>query len=186
MRVLYLIIGLLWWLPTLVMAQQQELFHTSRGNIAFFSKAPLEDIAAENEATVSLINTQTNEIVVRINISQFSFPNKLMQEHFNENFMESDKYPIATFKGNIEDAIPWEKPGSYPATATGVLHIHGKDVQRKIKGTITVGNPGIGLDARFQVPLKDHDIKIPTIVFNKVAEVIDVRCQFQYSPYKKK
>ncbi|MHC2990175.1 hypothetical protein OB13_00710 [Pontibacter sp. HJ8] len=172
-------------LPVLCLAQQ-GLFQTSRSNVVFFSKAPLEDIAAENDAAVSLINTGTNEIVVRLAISQFSFPNKLMQEHFNERFMESDKYPNATFKGKINEAIPWDQPGTYPASATGVLSIHGKEANRTIKGTITVAEQQLGLDSKFKVALVDHDIQIPTIVFNKIAEVIDVTCQFRYRPYQKK
>ena len=176
---------LLYCLPALCLAQQ-GLYQTSRSQISLFSKAPVEDISAENEGAVSLINTGTNEIVVRVAISQFSFPNKLMQEHFNERFMESDKYPNATFKGKINEAIPWDKPGTYPASATGVLNIHGKDVNRTIQGIITVGEQQLGLDSKFKVALADHDIHIPTIVFNKIAEVIDVTCQFQYRPYQKK
>ncbi|WP_018478154.1 YceI family protein [Pontibacter roseus] len=181
-----LLFGIVIWLLPVCCLAQQGIYQTAKGTVVFFSKAPLEDITAENKAAISLINTVNNEIVVRVTISRFDFPNKLMQEHFNENYLESDKHPTATFKGKINEAIPWDTPGSYPASASGVLHIHGKSVNRTIKGTITVGNQEIGLDSKFQVPLADHDIQIPTIVFNKIAEVLDVRCQFQYRPYKKK
>ncbi len=165
---------------------QQKLWSASAGNVVFFSEAPLEDISAENKKAVSLINTATNEIVVRVPIDKFEFPNKLMQSHFNENFLESDKYPDATFKGKINESINWAQPGNYPASATGVLTIHGRSMNRTIKGSIAIAGNTIQLDSKFAVLLVDHNIEIPTLVFNKIAEEIAVTCQFIYTPYQKK
>jgi hypothetical protein len=164
---------------------QSNLYAISNGNITFFSKAPLEDISAVNPNVMSLINPQSNEIVVRVPISKFEFPNKLMQEHFNENYLESAKYPVATFKGKINENLNWDKPGIYTVSATGILNIHGKDTQRTLKGIINIGEKNFKLDTQFKVRLEDHLIEIPKLVFNKIAEEIEVSCQFTYKPYKR-
>jgi hypothetical protein len=174
----------LWLHPYLGLAQQ-GIYQTSRGEVVFFSKAPLENITAKNQAVSSLINTEKNELAFVVRISRFDFPNKLMQQHFNESYLESDKYPTASFKGKINEAIPWEKPGTYPATASGLLSIHGVEVQKTFQGNIVVRANGIQLNSTFKVPLAEHNIKIPTLVFNKIAEEIEVTCQFQYQPYQK-
>src|SRR6476661_6163219 len=91
---------------TLATAQAQSpIFVSSSSTVSFFSKAPLEDIEAINSKSISLINLQTLDIVVRVPIAKFEFPNKLMQSHFNENYMESDKYPAAIFQGKLNDKI---------------------------------------------------------------------------------
>lgn len=165
---------------------QNFVYSTSNGKVRFFSKAPLEDISAQNHAAVSFINTNTRQIVVRININKFDFPNKLMQEHFNENYLESDKFPTATFQGKINEEIPWDKEGTYDVSASGNMNIHGKTIPRTIKGKLNVRQQGLRLDSRFNVPLADHNIKIPKLLFSNIAENIDVTCQFDYQPYKKK
>jgi polyisoprenoid-binding protein YceI len=109
-----------------------------------------------------------------------------MQEHFNENYLESDKYPTATFQGKVNEDITWNKPGSYDVSATGILNIHGKAVPKTIKGKLQIGENTLRLDSRFEVPLVDHNIKIPKLLFSNIAEKIDVTCQFSYTPYKKK
>jgi hypothetical protein len=178
----------IWLLVLLQIAtvSAQQTFATYNGKIRFFSKAPLEDISAENNTAVSLLNTQTKVVVVKITIDKFSFPNKLMQEHFNENYLESDKYPTATFQGKINEDITWNKPGIYDVSATGILNIHGKAVPKIIKGKLQIGEKTLKLDSRFDVPLVDHNIKIPKLLFSNIAEKIDVTCQFNYNPYKKK
>jgi len=160
---------------------QSEIFSTNSGAITFFSSAPLEDIEAKNDKAISLINTRNNEIAVRVPIKQFQFRNRLMQEHFNENYMESEKYPHATFKGKINEVIDFEKPGTYDVSATGTLSIHGVSQKRTLKGKIQVSESGLTLSTNFDVLLKDHKIKIPSIVFNKIAEKIAVSTTFSYS-----
>lgn len=165
---------------------QNVIYSTSVGKVRFFSKAPLEDISAINNAAVSLINTSTRQIVVRITINKFDFANKLMQEHFNENYLESDKFPTATFQGKVNEDIAWDKARTYDVSATGTLNIHGKTVPKIIKGKLQVEENNLTIDARFDVPLADHKIKIPKLLFSNIAETIDVTCQFNYLPYKKK
>jgi hypothetical protein len=165
---------------------QSNIFSTSNGKVRFFSKAPLEDISAQNNSAVSFINILTRQVVVKITIDKFDFPNKLMQEHFNENYLESDKYPTATFQGKINEEVSWDKFGTYEVSATGVLNIHGKSVPKTIKGKLQVGENNLRLDSRFLVPLAEHNIKIPKLLFSNISEKIEVTCQFNYVPHKKK
>lgn len=109
-----------------------------------------------------------------------------MQQHFNDNYLESEKYPYATFKGKIAEDIDFSKPGNYEANATGVLNIHGVDQKRTLNGKITISQDGsTQLSTKFTVMLVDHKIDIPKIVFNKIAEKIAVSANFNYQPFKK-
>ena len=164
---------------------QNTVFSTKRGEVSFYSKAPLEDIEAENNMVISLINTGNNEIVVRVPIRQFQFSNKLMQGHYNENYMESERYPHATFKGRINESIDFSKPGTYDVSATGILNVHGTNQKRVLNGKLQVANTGIKLDSKFDILLEDHKIEIPRLVFNKIAEKIAVTASFSYQPYQK-
>lgn len=164
---------------------QNTLFSVKNSEFSFFSKAPLEDIEAKNTRASSIINTANREVVVRIPVSQFQFRNKLMQQHFNENYMESEKYPYATFRGKINEPIDFSKPGVYTVSTNGILNIHGINQERKLTGKLTVGNNMLSLDTQFDVLLIDHKIDIPKLVFNKIAEKIAVSARINYSPYLK-
>ena len=94
-----------------------QLYSTTTGEVSFFSKTPMEDIDAINKSVSSIINTATNEVAVQMRITNFVFPNKLMQEHFNENYLESEKFPSATFKGKIKESVNLTVPGTYPISA---------------------------------------------------------------------
>ncbi|MEY3678265.1 MAG: hypothetical protein RI924_406 [Bacteroidota bacterium] len=163
-----------------------QTLSTTKGEIVFFSNAPLEDISAKNSRVISMLNTQNKELVVRVPINQFEFPNKLMQRHFNENYMESEKYPYGTFKGKLLEDIDFTKPGSYVANATGMLTIHGVDQKRTLSGKVMVAEDGsIQVLTKFNIMLADHKIEIPKLVFNKIAEKIAVSTAFSYQPFKK-
>ena len=164
---------------------QSSIYSTKKGEFSIYSKAPLEDIEAKNTHAISVINTGNNELVVRIPVAQFQFRNKLMQQHFNENYMESEKYPHAIFKGKINEAIDFNKSGVYDVSATGTLNIHGITNMRTLKGQMTVSDKGLLLVTEFDVMLKDHKIDIPRLVFNKIAEKIAVSARINYSPYIK-
>jgi polyisoprenoid-binding protein YceI len=157
-----------------------QYFSTSTGVVSFFSKTPIEDISATHKTASSIINTANNQIAVQIAIKQFTFPNALMQEHFNENYMESEKYPQATFAGKINEKIDFTVLGVYPVTATGKLKMHGVEQDKTLKGTLEVTATGIILKADFEVALADYKIDIPKIVFAKIAEKIQVKIDFLY------
>ncbi|MFM6976931.1 MAG: YceI family protein [Sphingobacteriaceae bacterium] len=182
-------ISLLFSLAALLVLQlptQAQVLSTTRGEISFFSNAPLEDISAKNNRVISMLNTETKELVVRVPVNQFEFPNKLMQQHFNDNYLESEKYPYATFKGKLSEDIDFSKPGTYDGSANGLLNIHGVDQKRTLNGKITISPDGsVQLNTKFTVALVDHKIDIPKIVFNKIAEKIAVSANFAYQPFKK-
>lgn len=164
---------------------QNTLYSIKNSEFSLYSKAPLEDIEAVNTQARSIINIASKEMVVRIPITQFQFRNRLMQQHFNENYMESEKYPFAEFKGKINEALDFSKAGVYTVSASGILNIHGIPQERTITGKLIIGNNALSLDTRFDVMLKDHKIDIPKLVFNKIAEKIAVSASINYIPYKK-
>lgn len=163
-----------------------QLYSTQTGETSFFSETPIENINALNKTVGAIINTATNEIAVSMKMSAFEFPNKLMQEHFNENYMESEKFPTGTFKGKIVEPIDYTKNGIYDVTAKGQLNIHGVTLPRDLKGKLIVENQKISLISNFDVKLSDHKIDIPKIVFDKIAEVISVKTKYNFIPYVKK
>lgn len=164
---------------------QTKLYSSKKTEFNIFSKAPLENIEAINTKAVSMINVSSREIVIRIPISEFQFSNKLMQQHFNENYMESEKYPYATFKGKINEAVDFDKIGVYNLSGKGELNIHGISQDRELTGKLTVGKNSFLLESKFEVMIEDHNIKIPKLVFKKIAEKIEVNALLTYEPYKK-
>lgn len=162
----------------------QTLYKAVSSEISFFSEAPLEDISAINKEGQSLLNTSNNEIAVIVGIRGFDFENSLMEEHFNENYLESDKYKLAVFKGKINEKIDFKKDGTYDISATGTFDLHGVTQERTISGTVTIKGNQIVLNSKFKVALKDHEIKIPKAVLQNIAEVVDVSATITYEPKK--
>lgn len=151
--------------------------------IRFFSDAPMEDIEAINEDASSIIDLENNAIVMVVPIKSFDFKKKLMQEHFNENYLESDKYPKATFKGKIQD---WNgEKGTNSATAVGTLEMHGVTNEVSISGEITYDGQSLEISTVFPIRLEDYKIKIPKAVFYNIAEEVEVTAKFEYKPYEK-
>ena len=157
-----------------------QLYVAQNGEVSFFSKTPLEDIDALNKQVGSIINTDNNEVAVQMRVSSFVFPNKLMQEHFNENYLESDKFPSATFKGKIREVVDLRVPGTYVVTAVGTATIHGITNPIEIKGNIVSKGDQVSLTCQFDIKLVDYKIAIPRIVFAKIAEVIWVSSKINY------
>lgn len=164
---------------------QNTLYSTSAGNTRFSSETPLENINAENKKTQAILNTSTGELAIRMNTTDFVFPNKLMQEHFNENYIESAKYPTATFSGKLDKAIDYTKDGEYDASATGKFTVHGVTKTKTINGKMKIDGGKISIISDFQVPLTDHKIDVPEIVFVKIAQNIQVKTQYVLAPLKK-
>lgn len=161
---------------------QNKIYKTSTGKISFYSEAPLENIDAHSSVMSSAINPINRNAAALVMVNSFKFKNGLMQEHFNEKYMESDKYPKATFSGIINENIDLMKPGSYNVTVTGKLTMHGVEQNKTINATITVNESlKLNLKANFNVKLADYKIEIPEIVFHKIAEVIAVKIDADYS-----
>ena len=116
-----------------------QLFSTSTGVTSFSGTTPLENIEAENKKCQAVLNTATGELAIRMNMNGFVFPNKLMQEHFNENYIESEKYPTATFSGKVTKTLDYTKDGSYDVSASGKFTVHGVTKDRTINGNYPSG-----------------------------------------------
>ncbi|MBC8053881.1 MAG: YceI family protein [Sphingobacteriaceae bacterium] len=155
---------------------------TKTAKVRFFSSTPIEDIKAASEKGVAVLLTKTGEIAFQVPIKSFEFSKGLMQEHFNENYMESDKYPYAKFNGKVNQPIDLSKDGEHNVTATGTLLIHGVAKQRTIPGKLKVANGKIQLSSSFDVACVDHKIKIPRLVMTKIAEVIKVSIDATLNP----
>jgi polyisoprenoid-binding protein YceI len=158
-----------------------QLYITTNGEVSFYSKTPMEDIEALNKNVSSIINTATNEVAVQMRITNFVFPNKLMQEHFNENYLESEKFPSATFKGKIKESVDLTVAGTYPITASGSATIHGVTRPIELKGTIVSTGTTLAITCQFEVKLVDYKVDIPKIVFAKIAEIIKVSAKMNYT-----
>jgi polyisoprenoid-binding protein YceI len=156
----------------------QGLFATSGGITRFSASTPLENIEAENKKSQAVLNTTTGDIAIRMNMRDFVFPNKLMQEHFNENYIESEKFPTATFSGKVSKTLDYTKDGTYDLSAMGKFTVHGVMKERTIDGKVTISGGKITLTSDFQVLLVDHHIEVPSIVFVKIAQNISVKVQY--------
>lgn len=153
-------------------------------NISFFSDGPVEDIAAVSKSAQMVLNASTNEIALKVSIKSFDFDKELMEEHFNEKYMESDKFPNATFSGKIRDTINYKVDGIYTVTVVGKLTMHGVEKPRTIQGTLTIKGGELFVDCKFTVALKDHAIEVPTLVAQNIAETVDVTIKTTLTLYK--
>lgn len=162
----------------------QTIYQTSSTQISFFSSARLENIEAHSSKGASAINIKSKAIAFKVPIQSFKFSNGLMQEHFNENYMESDKYPEASFGGKILEDIDFTQDGEYKVTATGKLNMHGIIQDRTIAGIMVVKGETIQLNTSFYVLVTDHKIKIPNDKFTNISQNILVKLNAIYEPKK--
>jgi polyisoprenoid-binding protein YceI len=167
-------------------ASNAQLFSSTSSKVTFDSKTPMEDIHAETLKAKAAINVDTKKIMIKIKMISFKFAKPLMEEHFNEKYVETEKYPDASFTGNIVENVNLKVDGIYKVTVRGTLNIHGVDQARTIAGTITVRGGKIDMNTDFTVKLVDHKITVPSVVNNKIAEVINVSAYFSCSPVEKK
>ena len=158
----------------------QNMYLCKAGETSLFSETPMENISALNTKVAAIIDADKKEVAVKMTMTDFKFKNHLMEEHFNENYMESGKYPFGTFKGKIQEDIDFSKNGTYNISAKGSLNMHGVTKDRTLTGKITILNGQITLVCDFNVPLKDHKIEIPTIVMAKIAEEISIKNKFVF------
>ncbi|MEO5674246.1 MAG: YceI family protein [Chitinophagales bacterium] len=157
-----------------LISRAQDVFIDTRGTTSIHASTPLEDIDATSNQTTGAVNIKNKKVYFKIKMESLVFKRSLMQEHFNENYMESEKFPNGTFDGTIDQDMDLGKDGTYEVTATGDLTIHGVTNKRTIPGTITVNGKSIDITSSFDVKVADHDIKIPTVVAQKIAEVVNV------------
>ncbi|MDB5282162.1 MAG: YceI family protein [Bacteroidota bacterium] len=168
-----------------VSAQEENAYVCTKGKIHFFSGTAMEDIEATSNSAVCVFNTQTKKIFAKIQQSSFVFKDKLMQEHFNENYMESEKYPYGVLD-MLMDNVDLSKDGTFDVVLKGTLEMHGVKYPREIKAKLVIKNgQPVNATAVFTVKLADHKIKIPSIVGANIAEEMKVDIDFNFEKYKK-
>lgn len=151
------------------------IYRCDNGSVVFTSDAPLELISARSRKLRGVFDTEQNTFAWTVNVASFEgFNSPLQREHFNENYLETTQFPKAIFTGKIIEDIDFQKYGTYLVRAKGKLSIHGVEQERIIKGSVEVRDGKIRIQATFTVPLTDHDITIPKVVYQKIAEEIVV------------
>jgi len=162
-------------LTTGVVTLAQTKFGTKDGQINFVSNAQLELIKASSRKLEGILDPATNQFAFRVNIRSFEgFNSSMQRDHFNENYLESEKVPTASFTGKIIEQIDLLSDGSYEVRAKGDLDIHGQKQTRIIKSKTNIQDGIMNVEANFLVPLSDHNISIPRIVSQKIATEIEV------------
>ena len=155
---------------------QAQRFITKNGSISLYSKTPFETIEAQNDQVNCALDTKTSDLVFKVLMKSFEFKRTLMQEHFNENYVESDKYPDAMFKGKVTNLknINFTKDGVYPATVEGDLTMHGQSKHINTTGSFEVKDGKVNGKCRFGIKVDDYGIKVPSAVTDKIAESIQI------------
>ena len=161
----------------------QNRYFTKTGTISFTAGTPLEDIDAINKSVTSIFDTSTGQIEFAVLIKGFEFKRGLMQEHFNENYLESEKYPKATFKGKFDEVskINFKKDGTYSTVVKGILEIHNVKKEVQVPGSIKVQGRVISSTATFKILLEDYEINIPGAVKDKISPTVEIKVDCIYT-----
>jgi len=165
----------------------QDKYITKTGHVWFHSKTPLKEIEAHNKQVTTILDTKTGDMIVSGFLRDFKFDNQLVEEHFNENYVESAKYPKVKFKGQVLDiaSVDFSKNGTYKRMVVGVVEMHGKSVNIKKEGTAVVKDGKIKATAAFTVTADEFAIIIPEIVKDKIQKNIEIYVEFNYAPFVK-
>lgn len=181
-----------WMIPCLALllfsliTNAQDKFYTKTGNISLFSATSMENIEAHNKSTVVLLDIKTGELQFALLVKGFEFRKALMQEHFNNDYVESDKFPKSEFKGQITNnsEINYTKDGTYPAKVKGQLTIHGETKDIDAAGTITIKNGNISVNSVFNISLDDFKISVPGMVRDNISKSIKITVDCPLEPLK--
>ncbi len=162
-----------------------QIYMAKECTISFFSATSMEDIDAKNTAAKPVLNAATGDIQVKISHRAFKFKDGLMEEHFNENFVETQKYPNAIFKGKINEKVDYTKNGENKVTVTGEMDLHNVKKTITIDGKVTIKDGVVSIYSKFNIKLSDYNIKDPSLIGKSIAEAIDVTITSTLEPYKK-
>lgn len=155
-----------------------QQYMSKTGEISFFSETLVENIQAVNSKSSGVVDLKSEAFAFKVKITDFIFPNSLMQEHFNESYLESDKYPYSTFTGTITDLSDLDLSQKQRLITKGVLSIHGQSKTVEIESFLQRVDGTLQISSNFQLQLEDYAIDIPKIMMYKIAEVIDVEVDF--------
>lgn len=167
-----------------LLGNAQDRFITRQGFISFYSHTPVEDIEAVNNQVLSIVDLNSGAVAVSLLMKSFQFEKALMQEHFNENYIESDKYPKANFEGKITNLSDILSGDNGVAMIAGDLTIHGITRPITMEGKLDITEESVRFEGSFMVTVADYDIKIPSIVARNIAKEIKVTCVLEHEPYQ--
>lgn len=162
-----------------------QVWTSANSSVRLFSENVIEDIEAKSDKASIAFNSGSGKIFVRIPIKSFKFDKKLMQEHFNENYMESDKFPFAEFTGQIANKPDLSMEGTYQVVLKGTMTIHGVKKEVELPVNLTVSQDKIIGKSNFKVKCVDYNIEIPKIVVKNIAEEIELNVNAELKPYTK-
>ncbi|HNX55536.1 MAG TPA: YceI family protein [Prolixibacteraceae bacterium] len=167
-----------------VSAFSQGKYISKNAYISFYSSTSMEDILGESNEAVTILNAETGEIAFQALMTTFHFKRALMEEHFNENYMESTKFPKTKFSGKIEgfNKDMLKNPAS-EVKVTGTLSVHGVDKTITVPVKLGMGNGKLVGTAKFKVTPEDYGIAIPSLVRDKIAKQMEVTVKAEYQPY---
>ena len=176
MRIQFTVVAMLAFFAISTQAIAQSKYFTKSADITFDASGPMEDIKAENKKATFVLDAKSGAVELAVLLKAFEFERALMQEHFNENYVESDKFPKSTYKGKITNFsdVDLTKDGSYPVKMSGQLTIHGETKEVPAKGTLTVSGGKVSGIASFKITLTDFDIEIPSVVKDKVSKTVNI------------
>ena len=164
----------------------QGKYYTKTGKISFFSSAKLENITAVNRSVVSLLDTKTGDFQFVVLMKGFEFRKALMQEHFNREYAESDKYPKSEFKGQLvnNSSVNYSVDGIYKVTVKGKMTIHAVTKDVEVPGTITIKNGKISANSTFNLLIADYNISIPKMYRDNISKSIQISVDETLEPLK--
>lgn len=163
-------------------APYSQIFKTRKGSISISSDAPLEIIKATSKELNGVIDPVNRTFAFSIkNSSIRGFNSPLQQEHFYENYIEAQKFPVSTFEGKIIEQISFDKDGDYTVRAKGIMSIHGVAKERIIKSSLRIRNGIFFVSSQFTILLSEHNITIPKIVYQKIAEEITIKVDAEFA-----
>ncbi len=181
LKIIFLLFGAFALSDAFMQPGLKGVYIIKKSQLSFHSNAKLELIKASSTQLKGIIDADKRVFAFSVDMKSFDgFNSPLQKEHFHENYMESDKYPTASFTGHIIEEDDFTKDGTYNIRAKGKFMVHGVEQERIIQGDLTVKNGVIKLACYFTVLLAEHDIKIPRIVHEKLASEINVTVNAEF------
>jgi hypothetical protein len=168
-----------------VVCKAQSVYVSDSSSVGFNSTTPIELISAVNQAATAMIEMASQSVKVQVPVAAFQFENKLMQEHFNEGYLEPRKFPYATFRGKLSDSLDLSVDTLYIVEATGMLNVHGTDRVHSFTGLMICKDSVVEFTTDFSLLLADHGVKVPGPVFENIAKEVSIEVYFRLVPFKK-
>lgn len=186
-KIILLLALLHFWVNLYAQDSNSAIYRTETGQVTFISDAPLELISAESKELKGAVDPGKMTFAFQLDVRSLKgFNSPLQQEHFYENYIESEKFPVASYSGKIIEKVDFKTSGSMVVRAKGILKIHGVEQERIINCILNIKEKSFEVSCEFIVPLADHNISIPRLVFQKIAEEIKVTIKAELLPKEPK